>query len=232
MSKDLDNRYFIILNKDKIIFSCLNNENKISFTKSHILISGLNNLFGELEKFFKDNLINIEKSLNDYITKVYIIMDLENSLTVNLSIKYNHDSKSINEQTINDLLDILKYQFSKYCDNQKVIHMMISKLLINGKEKELTNVNETIKNLIIEVKFECLKVQIINIIQQTILKYQISVEKILLADYLRWTFGSQTDDLVYKANRSINGENINEVKMIKKKPNKKYFFERFFNLFR
>jgi hypothetical protein len=232
MSKDLDNRYFIILNKDKIIFSCLNNENKISFTKSHILINGLNNLFGELEKFFKDNLINIEKSLNDYITKVYIIMDLENSLTVNLSIKYNHDSKSINEQTINDLLDILKYQFSKYCDNQKVIHMMVSKLLINGKEKELTNVNETIKNLIIEVKFECLKVQIINIIQQTILKYQISVEKILLADYLRWTFGSQTDDLVYKANRSINGENINEVKMIKKKPNKKYFFERFFNLFR
>jgi hypothetical protein len=232
MSKDLDNRYFIILNKDKIIFSCLNNENKISFTKSHILINGLNNLFGELEKFFKDNLINIEKSLNDYITKVYIIMDLENSLTVNLSIKYNHDSKFINEQTINDLLDILKYQFSKYCDNQKVIHMMVSKLLINGKEKELTNVNETIKNLIIEVKFECLKVQIINIIQQTILKYQISVEKILLADYLRWTFGSQTDDLVYKANRSINGENINEVKMIKKKPNKKYFFERFFNLFR
>ena len=232
MSKDLDNRYFIILNKDKIIFSCLNNENKISFTKSHILINGLNNLFGELEKFFKDNLINIEKSLNDYITKVYIIMDLENSLTVNLSIKYNHDSKSINEQTINDLLDILKYQFSKYCDNQKVIHMMVSKLLINGKEKELTNVNETIKNLIIEVKFECLKVQIINIIQQTILKYQISVEKILLADYLRWTFGSQTDDLVYKANRSINGENINEVKIIKKKPHKKYFFERFFNLFR
>ena len=199
---------------------------------SHILKNGLNNLFEDLEKFLKDNLINIEKSLNDYITKVYIIVDLENSLTVNLSIKYNHDSKSINEQTINDLLDILKYQFSKYCDNQKVIHMMISKLLINGKEKELTNVNETIKNLIIEVKFECLKVQIINIIQQTILKYQISVKKILLADYLRWTFGSQTDDLVYKANRSINGENINEVKMIKKKPNKKYFFERFFNFFK
>jgi hypothetical protein len=35
MSKDLDNKYFIILNKDKIIFNCLNNENKISFTKSH-----------------------------------------------------------------------------------------------------------------------------------------------------------------------------------------------------
>jgi hypothetical protein len=52
MSKDLDNRYFIILNKDKIIFSCLNNKNKISFTMSHILKNGLNNLFEDLKNFF------------------------------------------------------------------------------------------------------------------------------------------------------------------------------------
>src|SRR6056300_1484113 len=104
MSKDLDNRYFITLNKDKIIFSCLNNENKISFTKSHTLINGLNNLFGDLENFFIDNLIDIEKSLKDFIKKIYIIVDLDNTLNANLSIKYNSEAETISIQKINDLL--------------------------------------------------------------------------------------------------------------------------------
>jgi hypothetical protein len=34
----------------------------------------LNNLFGELEKFFINNLINIEKNLKDFIRKIYIIL--------------------------------------------------------------------------------------------------------------------------------------------------------------
>jgi hypothetical protein len=79
MNKNLDNKYFIILNNDEIIFSCLNNENKISFTMKHILINGQNNLFEELEKFFTDNLIEIEKSLKDFIKKIYIIIDIDNS---------------------------------------------------------------------------------------------------------------------------------------------------------
>jgi hypothetical protein len=61
MSKDLDNRYFIILNKDQIIFSCLNNKNKISFTRSHTLINGLNNLFEDLENFLLITLSILKK---------------------------------------------------------------------------------------------------------------------------------------------------------------------------
>jgi hypothetical protein len=36
---------------------------------SHILKNGLNNLFEDLEKFFIDNLIDIEKSLKDFHKK-------------------------------------------------------------------------------------------------------------------------------------------------------------------
>jgi hypothetical protein len=61
MSKDLDNRYFITLNKDKIIFSCLNKENKISFTMSHILKNGQNNLFEDLDKFLLITLLILKK---------------------------------------------------------------------------------------------------------------------------------------------------------------------------
>ena len=231
MSKDLDNRYFIILNKDKIIFSCLNNENKISFTKSYTLINGLNNLFGDLEKFFNDNLIDIEKSLKDFIRKIYVIVDTESTLIANLSIKYNSETETINIQKINDLLSLLKYQFIKYSNDQKIIHMKISKSIIDGKEKDLSIVDKAFKNLILEVQFECLKIEIVNNIKKLLSKYQISVEKFLLGNHLRGLRSNNVENILYIAHKIVSGEIAYEVEWNKKKPIIRNFFERFFNFF-
>ena len=231
MSKDFDNRYFIILNKDKIIFSCLNNENKISFTKSHTLTNGLNNLFEDLEKFFTYNLIDIEKSLKDFIKKIYIIFDTDNSFSAHLSIKYKLEKEKINDNKINELLSYLKNQFNRYSNDQKVIHMTIIKLLIDGKEKDLSLIRETSDNLILEVKFECLKNQIVHFIRKLCSNYQISIEKILLANHLRHSYLHQTDNIVFSANKFLSGTNDNEVFWTSKKPIKHGFFEKFFNFF-
>ena len=231
MSKDLDNRYFIILNKDEIIFSCLNNENKVLFTKSYALINGLNNLFKELENFFIYNLIEIEKSLNEFIKRIYIIFDIDISLSVYLSIKNKLETKKINENKINDLLSSLKYQFSKYSSDQKVIHMSINKLLIDGKETDLSLFRETSDNLILEVKFECLKNQTVHFIEKICTNYQISVEKILLANHLRQSFLNKTEDIVFSANKFLSGQVNNEVMWTRKNLVKQGFFTKFFNFF-
>jgi hypothetical protein len=232
MSKDLDNSYFIILNKDKIIFSCLNNENKISFTKSHTLTNSLDNLFGDLENFFIDNLIDIEKSLKNFIRKIYIIIDLDSPLSANLSIKYNSETEAINMQKINDLLSLLKYQFIKYSNDQKIIHMKISKSIIDGKEKDLSIVDKAFKNLVLEVQFECLKIEIVNNIKKILSQYQISVEKFLLGNHLRGLPGNNAENILYIAHKFVNGEIVNEVTWNKKKHIALNFFERFFNFFK
>ena len=232
MSKDLDNKYFIIINKDKIIFSCLNNENKISFTKSHTLINGLNNLLGDLEKFFNDKLIDIEKNLKDFIKKIYVIIDRDNSLSVNLAIKYNFKNEAISEKKINDLISSLKYQFTKYTYDQKIIHIFISKILIDDKENDLSSLIGPFNDFILEVKFECLKLELVNNIKKLFSKYQISVEKILIANHLRHSIQNYSENIVYKANKVINGENLSEVRWIEKKIVEKDFFEKFFNFFK
>ena len=231
MSKDLDNKYFIILNKDEIIFSCLNNENKISFTKNYALVNGPNNLFRELENFFINNLIDIEKSLKDFIKKIYVIIDTESSLSAYLSIKYKFETEKINENKINDLLSYLKYQFTKYSNDQKVIHMRISKLLIDGKKKNLSFISETFDNLILEVKFDCLKKQTVHSIKKLCSNYQISVEKILLSHYSSEKTQNNLENVIYEANKIINGENKCEVMWIEKKPEKRGLFEKFFSFF-
>ena len=231
MSKDLDNKYFIILHKDKIIFSCLNNENKISFTKKYTLINSLNNLFEELEIFFIDNLYEIERGLKNFIKKVYVIFDTDYSLSAYLSIKYNLETEIINENKIKDLVSYLKYQFTKYNNDQKIIHMSISKLLIDGEEKDIFFVKDTFNNLILEVKLECLKNQIVYNIKKICSNYQISVDKIFLANHLRQSIEDYTDDVVFLANKILSGQNKKEIFLTNKKIIKSGFFERFFKFF-
>lgn len=231
MNKNFSNKYFVILNKNEIIFNCLNKENKISYTKKQILTNGPNNIIKELEIFFTDNLIEIERNLKDFIKKIYIIFDIDEILIVDLSIKYKLESGKIDQNKINDLLSYLKYQFTKYSDNQSVIHMTISKLLIDGEEKDISFVKEASNNLILQVKFECLKNKIVHIIKELCSNYQITVDKILLANHLRQSIENHTDDIISSASKFLNGENKNEVSWISKKTIKQGFFERFFKFF-
>ena len=226
------NKYFIILNKDKIVFNCLNNQNKISFTQKYDFENhDPNDIFNELEIFFNDNLIKIEKQLNDFIRKIYIIADVDNALSTSLSIKYHLETEKINYQKVNDLLNILKYQFTKYNNDEKIIHIRINKLLIDGIEKDLSFINKNFHNLILEVKFESLREQFVHTIKKSLSKYQILVEKILLASHIRETAQSQSSNIIIIADKIISGEDRNEVIWVKKKPIKYSFFEKFFNFF-
>ena len=232
MSKNFDNKYFIILNKDKIIFSCLNSENKNLFTQKYDFINiDSNELFKEVENFFNDNLVKIEKNLKDFIRKIYIIVDLDNSLSVNLSIKYDLDKAKIKRDKINELINTLKYQFNKYYNDEKIIHIIVNKLIFDGEKKNLLPVKENFQNLIIEVKFQCLKEQFVNNIKKSLSNYQIAVEKIFLADRLNKNIQNQEENIFEAADKILSEEDSDEVLIVKKKKLNNGFFERFFNFF-
>ena len=109
--------------------------------------------------------------------------------------------------------------------------MKISKSIIDGKEKDLSIVDKAFKNLILEVQFECLKIEIVNNVKKLLSQYQISVEKFLLGNHLRGLGGNNADNMLYIAHKIVSGEIANEVEWNKKKPIVRNFFERFFNFF-
>jgi hypothetical protein len=102
--------------------------------------------------------------------------------------------------------------------------MTIIKVLIDGKEKDLSLIRETFDSSILEVKFECLKKQTVHSINKLCSNYQISVEKILLADHLRQSSLNHTENIVFLANKFLNGEDNKEVSWISKKPSETRFF--------
>jgi len=231
MSKELENKYFIILNKKEIIFSCLSNENKISLIKKHNLKDNLCNQFIELKNFLTNNLMEIERSLNSFIERIYIILDQDNNLNANLSIKYKLEEKKIKETKINDLLSFLKYQFTKFSNDQKVIHMTLNKLLIDGEEKDFLSVRETLNEIILEVKFICLKNQNVDIIKNIFSNYQISVEKFFLLNHLSESDKPRVESIIIAAHKILIGESNNEITWVTKKSSQQGFFERFFAFF-
>ena len=233
MNRNLSNKYFIILNKGEIIFNCLNDKNKISFAKKYNLKdNNLNNLYSELENFLNDNLIQIEKELDNYIQKIYLIVNTNDILSASLSISYNLKTETATSNKTANLLKDLKYQFTKYNDDYKIIHMTISKSLVNKKDISIFAKDIVSKNFILEVKFECLKKQIVNVIQKSLSKYQISVEKFFVLDYLRQLNQNHSENILCIANKVINGQIENEVLLTTKKPSKNSFFERFFAYFK
>ena len=233
MNENLGNKYFIILNKDEIIFNCLNDKNKISFEKKYNLKDkDLNNLYSELDNFLSDNLIQIEKKLVNYIQKIYFIVNTNDTLSASLSISYNLKTETATPNKIGDLLKDLKYQFTKYNDDYKIIHMTISKSLVNKENISIFAKDMISKNFILEVKFECLKKQIVNVIQKSLSKYQISVEKFFVLDYLQELNQNYSENILCTANKVINGQIDNEVLLITKKLAKNSFFERFFSYFK
>ena len=232
MSENLDSRYFIVLDKDKIIFFCLNSKNKILFKQNYDFINyNPVNSYLALENFLNENLIKIEKDLNVFIRKIFIIVDLENTLIADLSLRHYFQKEKNNQHTINDLLNLLKNQFAKYSNDLKIIHMVISKFLIDGKESDLSSINENFENLTLEVQFECLKDHTVIALKKILSKYQISLEKIISANFLKKFSQNRTSDIIYSANKIINGELKNEVISVKKKPKNTGFFENFFHLF-
>ena len=111
--------------------------------------------------------------------------------------------------------------------------MAINKSLVDGKEKDLSLINDDFKNLILELKFECLKNQTVHIVKKVFSNYQILVERILIADYLRQNinYKKDKDDIVYLANKIISSRNNEEIFFTQKRLVKLSFFERFFNFF-
>jgi len=156
---------------------------------------------------------------------------LDNSLSVNLSIKFDSDKAKIKRDKINELINTLKYQFNKYYNDEKIIHIIVNKLIVDGEKKNLLPVKENFQNLIIEVKFQCLKEQFVNNIKKSLSNYQIAVEKIFLADRLNKNIQNQEENIFEAADKVLSEEDSDEVLIVKKKKLNNGFFERFFNFF-
>ena len=233
MIREADFQTYLYLNNTQYIIyvtSKKTNE-KIYSEKLAIEENSTELKFSRLDEFLDSNILKIEKKLNSFIKDIYVILNSKEIHSIKLSIKKDNNGNLINSEALIHPLSDLKNLCQSNLLNEKIIHILIEKYLIDNKfYKSLPeNINCNIFSL--DTEFICLSKNLIENIEKILKKYHISLNQILSASYVE-KFKDNTDNTIFTtASRIISGHNSNEVLLIDKINKKQGFFERFFNFF-
>ena len=234
MTKNLgDNKYFILIKKKKILFQALNmSKEQILKKETYINNYQIDSIYSLLENFLDKNIIEIEKTLKNFVKEIYIIFDSDLFFSVPLSIKCNYQKKNFKLEKINDIFLGVKNQYNKYSPKDQIIHMVIDNHSLKEIDRNLLKKEINNQELVIQVNFICLKDQIVMNLKKIFSDYEITVKKILCFSYLKNFNDFNENDIFQLANNNLNGLYKNEVHITSKNSEKLGIFEKFFNFFR
>ena len=227
-----DQKFFLLVGFKKIAFASLNSKNQFSLNKEILLdtISIEDNLKA-LEIFLEKNIFEIEKNLNLHIKEIFLIIDYDTFLKVDLSSAYNFQDFFNKSYEISNFLIDIKNNFKKNTDDYEIIHTLINKFIIDGETYFIMPKNKDYDNIYLEISFICLQKEITNSLRKVLSKYQILCKRILSHEYIN-NFKSQNERNTFiLADKVINGLNENEIFLVQKSIKNKGFFEKFFNFF-
>ena len=233
MTNKVDFQTYLYLNHNQFIIyvaKILTNE-KIYSEKLEIEENSTELKFNKLDEFLDSNILKIEKKLNSFIKDIYVILNSKEIHSIKLSIKKDNNGNLINSDALIHPLSDLKNLCQSNLLNEKIIHILIEKYLIDNKfYKSLPeNINCNIFSL--DTEFICLSKNLIEDIEKTLKKYHISLTQILSASYVEKLKDDSDYSIFTTASRIISGYNSNEVLLTGKITQKQGFFERFFNFF-
>ena len=88
MNEDLNFETYLYISPKKFIISVLTDLNKKIFEKELIIDDNEKKLiFDELDIFLNENIFELEKKLQYFVKKIIIIIDLDEFLPIEISIK-------------------------------------------------------------------------------------------------------------------------------------------------
>ena len=184
-----------------------------------------------LSNFLDENIFKVEKLLGEFVNNIFVVIDNDKILNINMSLKKKNYEQGINLKTLESLLLEAKDLFKENYKDHKIMHMLIKKYIMNG-ETYLNFISDLKSDSIcIEVNFICIPIELSSEINLILDKYHIQINRFLNTSYINNLFLSKEIETEYKISKVLSGYNENEVNLVLKNPNKMGFFEKFFQLF-
>ena len=221
---------FIYLSKKKFSICAIHLKNSKKIYENKFLINNdIDRIdFEKFQDFLDNNIFKIEKTLNEYIKNIYIIIETKDFLNIRLSIKNYNNGKILTPSDLSYSLNEARYQCKKTLENRKIIHMLIDNYRINDRDYSFLPENLECNNYSLDIKFISLSHNLVKKLENCLEKYQISISKIISAEYVENYFNNE-DDLFKKTKKITEGCNPNEVEFYNKMRKNEGFFEKFFN---
>ncbi len=231
---NLDFETFLLIRPSKFVISIFKKSDFKKIYEKEMFIDNKSDKLeiDSLKKFIDNNIIEIEKILDNFIEKIYLIIESDKFLIINSSIKKNYSGNLVEQIHINYLLNDLKNQCKKTFGDNKIIHILINNFQIDKKDYLYFPKDLKCENFSVDVSFICLSNDLINSIETILNSYQISVDKIVNFNYVKNYFKENLNlDLHNMTKQIISGINPNEAFLVPKTSKNKGFFEKFFQLF-
>ena len=224
---------FLFISKKKFVLSIFQLENKEKIYEEETLVENNSNEieFEKLDFFLENNIYKVEKIIGNFIKDIVIIYGLDDLFQVDVSIKNNNSDDLLSNSSLSRPLLEAREVCLKTLENYRIIHMLIENYKVNNETYSYLPKNLRCEYFFLDIKFISIPENMIKNLESRMKKFQISINKILSANYLMSFFNESEKDLGIWAMNIDNGYNKNEVQFYKKILEKQGFFERFFNFF-
>ncbi len=224
---------FLFISPKKIVLSVNKIKHfKLIFKEEMIIKNFFNELdFETFDNFLNQNIFKVEKILGNFVKNINVIIESKEFFTFKIAVKKNNYDNILTPNALVYLLNDAKDQCDKSIDDKKIIHFLIDNYLIDNNSYSNLPLELECKNFSLDLSFICLPRDIIEKIEELLKRYQISINQLLSADYVKKHCSEENFDFFNMAYKILSGYNKNEVKIVSKNSINKGFFEKFFNFF-
>ena len=233
MNNNFNFQSFLFISPKKIIIS-VNDEFTFEelYKKENTIKNDINEIsFEYINKFLDENILKIEKKLNSFIEKIILIVDSDDFIPIEISVKKQNYNQPLTQESLIYSLNEAKDECKKNFEEKKIAHMIIKNYIIDNNEYSSLPINKICNNFSLDIKFICIPINLIKKFEETLKRYQISINRIVSAGYVLNFFSQNEHSIIRNAKDIINGCNENEVRFINKAHKNIGFFEKFFKLF-
>ncbi len=126
-----------------------------------------------------------EKKSNSYLNDINLMIDTENFFCIDIAIKKIFNNRLVKSKDIKNLLNILNSLIKNHYSKYKIIHFIVTRIVIDKKEINNFPNNINCEELIIEVKFICLPSDIVNKLSENFKSNFLSIKKIYCTSYIK-----------------------------------------------
>ena len=231
MSENFELETYLSISPSKFGIFLLNTKNLKNIYNKEITFEKTNFInYSHLKQFLDENIFKIEKLVGKFIDNIFIIIENEKILNIQIGVKQRDDNLFVNKAYLQSSITNVKNLFKDNYPNEKIIHIIINKYLIDGKSHFYIKDNVECEELKLIIQFKSIPKDITNDLNKVLKNYQINITKYIDGNYIE-NFLKEDIEVSKKAFNILNGCNENEVMVVPKNIKKLGFFEKFFQLF-
>ena len=224
--------YLAIVGQNLHIDYFESNDSNSSYQKNYSMPDTLDDNLNliVLSKFILEKVKDFEKYVGRFIEKVYVITDAKYN-KFSLSLKNKYDSDKIKEADVIRLISDAKQQILRNNKDCVLLHLLIDKYIVDGKEYLEFPENLSYKEFIVEVSFITVQNSIVKTLSKIFKDCNIEVKKIISYQYSR-RFAEKSDiSPCSGGKRIVDGINPSEVIMHNPYSRMQGIFEKMFSFF-